>query len=108
MLARLCGAEEVSVEKGYQAEQGVPVALTAIGKLYMPLEGLIDIDAEKKRLNKELEKTQAELTKVNSKLANEKFVSRAPEAIIEENRERQQHWKDRTAELEQMIANLDN
>ena len=74
----------------------------------MPLEGLIDIDAEKKRLNKELEKTQAELTKVNSKLANEKFVSRAPEAIIEENRERQQHWKDRTAELEQMIANLDN
>ena len=108
VLARLCGAEEVSVEKGYQAEQGVPVALTAIGKLYMPLEGLIDIDAEKKRLNKELEKTQAELTKVNSKLANEKFVSRAPEAIIEENRERQQHWKDRTAELEQMIANLDN
>ncbi len=72
----------------------------------MPLEGLIDIDAEKKRLSKELGKAEAELVKVNNKLANEQFVSRAPEAVIEENRERQQHWKDRAAELQQMLDNL--
>ncbi len=107
VLARLCGAAEVSLDKDHQTEQGVPVALTAIGKIYMPLEGLIDIDAEKKRLSKELGKAEAELVKVNSKLANEKFVSRAPEAVIEENRERQQHWKARAAELQQMIGNLE-
>ena len=93
VLALLCGAEEVSIAKDHQAEQGVPVALTPIGKLYMPLEGLINIDAEKKRLSKELEKAESELGKVNGKLANEQFVAKAPDAVIEENRERQQHWK---------------
>jgi valyl-tRNA synthetase len=106
VLARLCGAEEVSVEIGHQAEQGLPVALTAIGKLYMPLEGLIDIDAEKKRLGKELDKAKGELSKVNAKLTNGQFVAKAPEEVIEESRERQQHWKDRVSELGQMIANL--
>ncbi|MCF6312045.1 MAG: valine--tRNA ligase [Verrucomicrobiales bacterium] len=108
VLARLCGAAEVVIEQGHVAEQGVPVALTPIGKIYMPLEGLIDIDAEKKRLSKELGKAEAELVKVNKKLSNEQFVSRAPEAVIEENRERQQHWKERAAELQQMLDNLDN
>lgn len=108
VLARLCGAAEVQIDQGHVAEQGVPVTLTPIGKIYMPLEGLIDIDAEKKRISKELGKAEAELVKVNKKLSNEQFVSRAPEAVIEENRERQQHWKARAEELQQMLNNLDN
>ncbi len=102
----LARGAELDLQPGFEAEKGVPAALTAIGKLFLPLDGLIDVDAERDRLQKELTKTEAEVKKVNAKLANENFVSRAPEAVITETKERQKHWQDRAAELEQMIANL--
>ena len=46
------------------------------------------------------------MKKVNGKLANENFISRAPDEVVEENRERQREWKARVEELEKMIANL--
>jgi len=55
-----------------------PAALTAIGKLYMPLAGLIDVAAEKARLDKELEKIAKELEKSENKLANRKASSPTP------------------------------
>ena len=106
VLAKLAGAGEITVDTGHAAAQGVPVALTPIGKLYMPLEGLIDVDAERERLTKELGKAEDELKKVNAKLANENFVSRAKPEIVQENRDRQAQWKARVEELGRMIENL--
>ena len=84
----------------------MPVALTGVGKLYMPLEGLIDVAAERDRLSKELAKAEAELAKVNAKLNNESFVSRAPDEVVQENRDRQAQWKSRVEELGRMIESL--
>ena len=106
VFARLAGAGEVEIAPGYEAEKGVPAALTPIGKIYLPLEGLIDLDAERERLDKELAKTDAELKKVNAKLSNENFVTRAPEEVVAEIRERKTHWQERVSELKAMIANL--
>ncbi|MCB1235321.1 MAG: class I tRNA ligase family protein, partial [Verrucomicrobiae bacterium] len=106
VFARLAGAGEVRVETGHAAETGVPVALTGVGKLYMPLEGLIDVAAERDRLSKELAKAEAELAKVNAKLNNESFVSRAPDEVVQENRDRQAQWKSRVEELGRMIESL--
>ncbi len=106
VFARLVGAGEIHIESGHQAESGVPAALTPIGKIHMPLEGLIDLAAERERLTKELDKTSAELKKVNAKLANENFVSRAKPEVVQENRDRQAKWKARLDELERMIANI--
>ncbi len=106
VFAKLAGAGGITTEPGFEAESGVPAALTPIGKIYMPLEGLIDKDAEKKRLTKEMEKAQAELKKVNAKLTNENFVSRAPEAVVQENKDRQAEWKAKVKELKRMIENL--
>ncbi|MDP4940374.1 MAG: hypothetical protein NWR21_13765, partial [Verrucomicrobiales bacterium] len=72
------------------------------------LEGLIDVEAERTRLGKELDKTQDELKKVNAKLSNENFVTRAPDEVIKEMKERQKHWQQRVDELTRMIANLGN
>ena len=93
-------------EAGFEAESGVPVALTPIGKIYMPLDGLIDKDAERTRLSKQKEKAETELKKVNGKLSNENFVSRAKPEIVQENKDRQSEWKAKVEELKQMIANL--
>ncbi|MEX2578871.1 MAG: valine--tRNA ligase [Verrucomicrobiales bacterium] len=106
VFKRLCGAGEVVVQPGFQAEKGVPAALTAIGKIHLPLEGLVDVDAEKQRLEKELAKAEGELKKVNHKLANENFVTRAPDEVVAEIRERKGHWQERVGELQGMVENL--
>ncbi|MDF1659606.1 MAG: valine--tRNA ligase [Verrucomicrobiales bacterium] len=106
VFQQLVGAEEVTVTPGFEAETGVPTALTGIGKIYLPLDGLIDVEAERDRLGKELEKAEDELKKVNAKLANENFVTRAPEAVVAEMKERQKQWQDRVDELGRMVASL--
>jgi valyl-tRNA synthetase len=54
----------------------------------LPLEGIIDFTAEKGRLHKEIEKLTSDAKKIEAKLGNADFVSRAPEEVVEENRER--------------------
>lgn len=108
VFRQLVGASEISIEPGYEAETGVPTALTPVGKIYLPLDGLIDLDAERNRLGRELTKAEDELKKVNAKLTNENFVTRAPESVVTEMRERQEQWQERVDELGRMIENLGN
>ena len=56
--------------------------------IVLPLEGLIDLGAERARLEKELGKARADLAKVAAKLANTEFVARAKPEVVEENRNR--------------------
>ncbi|MEC5126737.1 valine--tRNA ligase [Verrucomicrobiales bacterium BCK34] len=106
VFQQLVGAGEIVLEAGHKAEKGVPAALTAIGKIFLPLEGFIDVDAERERLGKELAKAESELKKVNSKLSNENFVSRAPDSVVNEMKERKKHWQERGEELTKMVDNL--
>jgi len=52
VFAQLAGAGEIVLDPGHKAEKGVPAALTGIGKIYLPLDGLIDVDAERERLTR--------------------------------------------------------
>ena len=70
----------------------------------LPLEGVIDIGAETARLSKEIAKEEGEVKKVDAKLGNADFVRRAPEEVVEENRERKQ---DALARIEKMQAALE-
>ncbi len=56
----------------------------------LPLKGVIDLSAEKARLDKELAKADADIRRVDAKLANEKFVANAPEEIVEEEKEKRE------------------
>lgn len=69
----------------------------------LPLAGIIDLDAERARLKTAHAKAAAELQKVEQKLANADFVSRAPEAILGEHRERQANF---SAEISRLDAAL--
>ena len=55
-------------------------------EIYVPLEGLIDIEKEKARLNKELKKVESELAKAEAKLQNQSFLERAPQQVIEKEK----------------------
>ncbi|MGH6792523.1 MAG: valine--tRNA ligase, partial [Methyloceanibacter sp.] len=75
--------------------------------LALPLAGIIDIDAESKRLKREIDKVGSEIKQLDAKLANEKFVSRAPEHVVEEQRERKSEAEATAAKLEQALKRLE-
>jgi len=75
--------------------------------LALPLSGVIDIGAESDRLKREIDKVGSEIAQLTAKLANEKFVSRAPEHVVEEQRERKSEAEAVAAKLEQALKRLE-
>jgi len=72
----------------------------------IPLAGLIDMDAERKRLNKEIEKAQSEIDKIDKKLGNEAFVSKAPEKVVNMQKERRAGYVEEVETLKAALAGL--
>ena len=103
----LLNAESLElVPAGWAPPRGTPVAANALGELFLPLAGLVDFAAERARLGKELEKSRAEVTKVQEKLANPNFTAKVPAKVLEEHRGRLAEWQAKVHQLEQAIANL--
>jgi valyl-tRNA synthetase len=105
-LRVLAGAAGIHVQPDYTKGKNTAGTLTPLGEVYLPLEGLIDIEAERARLSKELDKVRAEIAKVEAKLASESFVSSAPPAVVEEHRQRRADWGTKAAQLDDMLHNL--
>lgn len=75
-------------------------------ELYLPLAGLLDIDAEVNRLEKELEKLNKEVERVQKKLSNEGFLAKAPKEVIEEERAKEQDYLAKREAVKKRIAEL--
>jgi len=107
-LRILLNAETVDVESGYQAPKGTPAVPSKLGTLFLPLEGLIDVEAEKVRLSKELEKIAKEVEKVEKKLANKGFVDRAPAEVVKEHHERMEDWRNKLEHTKKSLEALES
>jgi len=97
-FSRLLNAEEIKLDRQYEAEAGVPVAVTPLGELFLAIAAG-DKTAERERLDKEIAKVEAELRTVEGKLKNKSFVDRAPASVVKEHRQR---LKDFSAQLEKL------
>jgi valyl-tRNA synthetase len=106
VLALLVGAAEITIDPAYEAPKGTPAAVTAIGEVYMPLEGLIDVEAERTRLGKEIAAVQLEVKKCEGKLGNASFVDRAPPEVVEQEKARLEEWRMKLIQLSEMLAAL--
>ncbi len=103
----LLNAESLeNVESSWLPPKGTPTALTPLGKLFLPLTGLVDVDAERERLSKEIAKIEQELVKVRAKLSSETFVTGAPAAVVEEHRKREADWQTKLAEIRRVADAL--
>ncbi len=86
--------------------KGTPMVSNALGELYLPLEGLIDVSAERTRLTKELDKVRVEIRKAQDKLGNTAFKQKASPAVLEEHQKRLADWQAREKQLLSALANL--
>ena len=75
-------------------------------KLHIPMAGLIDLDAEKARLAKELKRIEVEIGKCRGKLGSETFVANAPAAVVEQERQRLADWQTQQAALADQLQKL--
>ncbi len=100
-IKRLASANEVVVAEGFGDLGNTVTIITDDAKIYIPLGDLVDFDAERKRLEKEMAAAQDKLDFINKKLSNPGFVNKAPEKVVAQNRED-------AAKLEEKIANIKN
>jgi valyl-tRNA synthetase len=75
-------------------------------EVYVPLTGLADLEVERRRLSKERDELAGHLKRLEAKLANENFVSKAPAAVVERERARRAELKERLAAIEQNLAEV--
>ncbi|AQQ52879.1 valine--tRNA ligase [Planococcus lenghuensis] len=107
-IERFCNPDGLTITHNTAAPEKSMSAVVSGAELFMPLEGLIDIDAELARLGKELDKWNGEVKRVQGKLSNERFVSKAPEAVVEEERAKEKDYLEKRAAVEKRIEELKN
>jgi valyl-tRNA synthetase len=97
VIKLLLNAESLEVNADFQPPKGTPTVNSKLGELFLPLEGLIDVAAEKIRLAKEVGKIQSEIVKVEQKLANPNFTQKVPPSVLAEHEQRLVEWQAKLA-----------
>ena len=106
-LQRLANASQVNITAQPPVSlDGLVSVVTSAAKLYIPLAELVDLEAERARLAKEIEKAEKYLASIEKKLSNEKFVSKAPEAVVQRERDNLDKTRALIAQLKESAAAL--
>lgn len=105
-IERFCNPNELIIDTDLTVPEKAMTAVVTGAELYLPLEGLIDIDQEIERLEKELDKWNKEVERVQKKLANEGFVKKAPAHIVEEERQKQKDYLEKQAKVKARLEEL--
>ncbi|APC48123.1 valine--tRNA ligase [Virgibacillus halodenitrificans] len=105
-LQRFCNPSELVTATNVEAPEKAMSAVITGAELFLPLEGLIDFDKEIERLEKELAKWTKEVERVQKKLSNKGFVSKAPEAVVEEERQKEKDYLEKQAKVTARLNEL--
>ncbi|MGF9975628.1 valine--tRNA ligase [Viridibacillus arvi] len=107
-LEKFCNPEPLTLGEGIEAPGQCMSAVVSGAELFLPLEGLIDVAAEIERLSHELEKWNKEVKRVQGKLNNERFVSKAPDDVVAAERAKEADYIEKYATVEKRINELKN
>ena len=106
VLKLLLNAESLEINSDGDPPKGTPRVDSTLGTLFLPLDGAVDVEAEKQRLAKEREKIQGEIAKAEQKLNNPNFASKAPPQVLGEHRQRLAEWHAKLECVNQTLADL--
>ena len=104
-MQKLASASEVEVGDSFDMPTAVSI-ITEDARMYIPLDELVDFEAEKARLNKELAAAEKDLEFINNKLNNPNFVSKAPEAVVQKQKDAAEKLNDKIAMLKESIESI--
>jgi valyl-tRNA synthetase len=105
-IERFCNPEELVISNTLEAPELAMSAILSGATIYLPLAGLINIEEEISRLEKELAKFTQEVKRVQGKLANERFVANAPEEVVAQEREKEADYLDKQKAVQERIEQL--
>ncbi len=107
-LQKLARVENITAGKDVTRPKHSSSAVMKGVEVFVPLEGLIDIEVERERLKKESERLQKLLDGVNKKLSNESFTSKAPKEVIEKEKEKQHNFSTSLEKVKHSLEMLEN
>ncbi|HHV44012.1 MAG TPA: valine--tRNA ligase [Firmicutes bacterium] len=99
------GELEIGPATGEKPEQAIFAVASGV-EIYLPLEGLVDLEAERKRLEKELANSEQEIKRCEAKLSNEGFLAKAPPEVVEKERAKLQAYLEEKAKIEESLKAL--
>ncbi|MBW7457178.1 class I tRNA ligase family protein, partial [Paenibacillus sepulcri] len=105
-VSRFCGTSLLEISLSQEAPDKAMTAVITGAELYLPLAGLIDIDQEIVRLEKEIQNLTGEVERVEKKLGNEGFVAKAPAKVIDEERAKMADYADKREKVKARLAEL--
>ena len=103
---KLTRAEEVVIGKDIVKPEKSTAAVVKNCEIYIPLEGLIDVAAEREKLSKDISRLEGSINGVEKKLSNENFVKNAPVDIVEKEKTKLADWFEKLAKLKELLLNL--
>jgi valyl-tRNA synthetase len=106
LIRRLAGLESFEAGPAVEKPAQSATVVLATEEVYVSLEGLIDLEAERARKMQELEKARGHLKSIEAKLANENFVNRAKPEVVQRERERADEVRERIAKIEEALKGL--
>ena len=104
-LQRLASAGDVEIGDSFEIPGSVSI-VTAHAKVYIPMGDLVDLDAERKRLGKEKEGAEKKLAGICAKLSNPGFLAKAPEAVVQNQRDEEARLREKIRMIEESLAAL--
>lgn len=105
-MMRLLRASELTVDKDFVPTGPTPSGMSQAGLVYMPLDGLIDIATEKKRLDSKLDQIQSDLERVEKKLSNKGFLAKAPKEVVEKEKEKKAELQEKLEKIKHNLSFL--
>ncbi len=105
-IKKLARVEELLVDENIQKPKASASAVLTRCEIYIPLEGLIDLDIERQRLMKEISRLEGSLAGIEKKLANEKFVNNAAPEVVEKERQKKSNWEKNLQKLKDILDSL--
>ncbi len=105
-LAQLCRVESVTFGDAGEMGPGATAVLRNGTEVFLPLSGLVDLEKERDRLGKEIDRLAGQLRGAEAKLANESFTARAPADVVEKEREKAATFRDQRDKLLEKLATL--
>lgn len=105
-IVRFCNPESLEIGQNLETTEEAVTAIISGGEVRMPLAGLIKLEDEIARLEGEAVKLEKEVDRVVKKLGNEKFISKAPEAVVEGERAKEKDYREKLVTVNERIASL--